>query len=215
MLQYNATQYFITEYDRVASTYPPNNTLLTQSIKYNNQRVFDHLLSNTNMSIPMKYGGKDIYTDVITAVVTSGNMYMLQTFFDMTGHGIIRSLKRDQLMLAINHNEHFVRLLLQHTTVHVPVTYSINISLSRRAVCIDMLRLLNEEFAAYRLLADSTWMKLAHTSLSWEMAESVEYLLDHIPASLTSRGWRYYIRDSYINGNVDTLKVIFYIPMLL
>ncbi|GAM28192.1 hypothetical protein SAMD00019534_113680 [Acytostelium subglobosum LB1] len=217
MLKYNATQYFITEYDRVAPTYPPNIKLLTHSIKYNNQRVFDHLLHNTNMSIPMKcdecYSDDDKYIDVITAVVTGGNMYMLQTYLDMTGHGIIRGLTPRQLVIAINHNnEHFVRLLLQHSILEEFQfnSRSLMYLLTRPCVRINMLRLLNEEFGTYRLLDDPTiWLTLTEKSVVCNMAQNVQYLLDHIPTSLSdSSEWSSYIQKCYCHENLDTLKVI-------
>ncbi|GAM28189.1 hypothetical protein SAMD00019534_113650 [Acytostelium subglobosum LB1] len=212
MIQYNATQYFITEYDRVASTYPPNNTLLTHSIEYNNQRVFDHLLQNTNMSIPMKYGEKDIYTDVITAVVTSGNVYMLQTFFDMTGHGFIKGLKGRHLGIALSHNnEHFARLLLQHLIVPFG---SLKCDMTGPGIKVNMLRLLNEEFAIHRMLNNSeSWLSIVEKTISCDMAESVEYLLNHMPSDITtSNRWSRFIRKCCSNGYIDTLKVIIQHP---
>ncbi|GAM28201.1 hypothetical protein SAMD00019534_113770 [Acytostelium subglobosum LB1] len=227
MLQYNATQYFITEYDRVASTYPPNITLLEQAIKYNNQRVFDHLLQNTNMSLP--YHSLNTYnnnTDVITDIVNNGNVHILQTYLDMTGQGVLYQLELKQLAIAINHkNEHFVRALLQHSIVSEHVFQEPDFHLD-----INMLRLLNEEFAHHQLLDNfDIWKWFIESSVRSDNAECVEYLLDHIHGS-SNNGYNgdddddnFYDHDfearlrgilreqakyCCMNGYIDTLNVI-------
>ncbi|GAM28204.1 hypothetical protein SAMD00019534_113800 [Acytostelium subglobosum LB1] len=109
MLRYNATQYFIDEFDHVSSShypngYPQNDHLLACAAIFNNERVFKHLLTCTNMTFPSEYSEElgHILDYMRSCVIKSGSIIMLQAYLDISQHQQMIDISFGTLLM-VNH----------------------------------------------------------------------------------------------------------------
>ncbi|GAM24570.1 hypothetical protein SAMD00019534_077450 [Acytostelium subglobosum LB1] len=181
LLQFNVTETFIKEFDRVASIYPPNVSLLTYAAHYNNTVAFNHLRRHPNMYYDPKY-----FPNLITK---HANIDMLQ--------GYLADVP--DLWLPINcipssvdtGNVQFVRLMLQHYGGTINLEEYNNcldqVKFTRRGVDVSMLKMLHEEFNCLYSLTN-LWLSALKHSAKCNMLDSVQYILDNIPQVVRKQG---------------------------
>ncbi|GAM24454.1 hypothetical protein SAMD00019534_076290 [Acytostelium subglobosum LB1] len=190
MLKYNATQWFIEEYDKVHN-YPINDRLLIQTIKYNNVKAFNHLL---NMVLP----SQDDNNNMLRQVLKHGNVDMLNLFLGLNAQRTA-SFSINDLMRAIDTgNVDFVRILLRRGCVDREPSYSYNredykFKRSHHGISVTMLKMLHEEFN--RLYYSGYWFPgciiisndaLEHCTRC-NLDESVRYIANMPYLSLSSQ----------------------------
>ncbi|GAM28158.1 hypothetical protein SAMD00019534_113340 [Acytostelium subglobosum LB1] len=202
MIRYHANQYFIKEYDRVCGHYPYNDTLLGLAIKYNNRTIFNHLLNNTNMSLPIdnnkitkeilslynkNESSRDLTHSLLRYIVNNGNYDMLVAYIEMTAHQSF-AISESQLCRAIAHgNVSLVRLLLKHTNICSSEKWSYFLEIrssSTTDINLDMLTMLHEEFGY--LDRPVLWSSLFVHATIHNQVSCVMYILELIPNEVTT-----------------------------
>ncbi|GAM19304.1 hypothetical protein SAMD00019534_024790 [Acytostelium subglobosum LB1] len=182
MLKYHATQMFIKTFDSVADEYPIDavKELVKFSANYNNATVYKHLINRTKIDTAC------IWCDM---VFFFGNVDILQTYLDATGHRPFPSHIVQHLpLVADSGSVEFARLLLQHTAISYDSGQIVcSNDFERRGVRVDMLRLFHEEFHILFVHTELWRVALLH-SAKCNMLDSVQYILDNMPPT-ESESW--------------------------
>ncbi|GAM26857.1 hypothetical protein SAMD00019534_100320 [Acytostelium subglobosum LB1] len=182
MLQYNATQMFIETFDSVANNnnnnnnYPHNNKLLSSAVRYNNRKVFEHLLKHPNIRPDF---------ESLAELFRRDNFDLLQQYLTpFTQQSIHECLSVSGLIKAVvTGNESLVRLLLQHMTIDMHSNGLIDPFkfIRGRGISVAMLKVLHEEFGCLYSLKTLKSEALRH-SVKYNQMDSVQYILENHPS---------------------------------
>ncbi|GAM28205.1 hypothetical protein SAMD00019534_113810 [Acytostelium subglobosum LB1] len=177
-----------------------------------NERVFKHLLTCTNLTLPQDYEDEDCMDLYRTCVIKSGSIVMLQAYIDINYHHQLIDVTLAMLLIAIDHgDEQFLKHLLQHSILddeegEDESEDDLTNLLVRPGVDINILHLISDHLGNHDL-----WNAITRHSVCHNQAESVQYLLDHMPESITQPKETLFgfISDCCQHGGNDVFKVLF------
>ncbi|GAM19361.1 hypothetical protein SAMD00019534_025360 [Acytostelium subglobosum LB1] len=179
MIKYNAVQWFIEVFDRLPNkSFTLTAELMYRSFKYNNTTIFNHILSRTGTNMGQ------LTNKWLINILERGNVEMFKAYLEVHTARTL-PLNDSHLVTAIDTgNEHFVRLLLQHHCFEQPPEEAERLVLKRPGVSVNVLKVLHEDYD--RLYHDDLWkMTLLH-SIRSQQADSVQYIIDHLPPTKES-----------------------------
>ncbi|GAM23869.1 hypothetical protein SAMD00019534_070440 [Acytostelium subglobosum LB1] len=177
MLKYHATQYFVQTFNQTVGQlgqqgdlYPPNETLLSSAIKYNNTVAFNLLVSNTNMAS---------FNEASTILaLRSCNLDILQGYIAMNGNGYLTAEFKDLCPALGRDSLSFIELALQHFDIEGEAVLVLN----KPGIRLEVVRLLHQ----YNILNQSgCLLTVLNNAANNNMIDCVRYMMDSLPAAMT------------------------------